>query len=241
VKVVTSRLFLIASLFGFAATGAVFAQQEDGPWSGKAGLGYLATSGNSESNSLNALFRLSYDLSSWHHQFGAQAISNVSNDVTTSERYQLNFKSKYDFTEHDYIFGMVSWEKDRFSGYEEQLSEAIGYGRRLLNSDTHILNLELGLGAKQADLSDGTRETGVIGRAGLEYLWNFSDTADFTQLLAVETGSGNTYIESVTAVTAKLMESLALSVSYTIKNNSDVPVGRDKSDTFTAVNLEYAF
>ncbi|NNF52543.1 MAG: DUF481 domain-containing protein [Gammaproteobacteria bacterium] len=217
------------------------AEQEDGPWSGKAGLGYLATSGNSESSSLNALFRLSYNLTNWHHQFGAQAISNVTSDVTTAERYQLNFKSKYDFTEHDYVFGLVSWEKDRFSGYEEQLSEAIGYGRRLLNSDTQILNVELGLGAKQADLSDGTRETGVIGRAGLDYLWKFSDTADFTQLLAVESGSGNTYIESVTAVTAKLMESLALSVSYTIKNNSDVPVGRDKSDTFTAINLEYAF
>lgn len=226
---------------GICATGTVKAEQEDGPWSGKAGLGYLSTSGNSSSTSVNALFRLSYDLTSWHHQFGAQAISNVSNDVTTSERYQLNFKSKYDFTEHDYIFGLISWEKDRFSGYEEQFSEAIGYGRRLINDETQVLNLELGVGAKQADLSDGSRETGVIGRAGLDYLWKFSETADFTQLLAIESGSGNTYIESVSAISARLMESLALSVSYTIKNNSSVPVGRDKSDTFTAINLEYAF
>lgn len=219
----------------------LYAEQEGGPLSGKAGLGYLSTSGNSESTSLNALFRLSYDLDSWHHQLGAQAISSVSNDVTTAERYQLNFKSNYDFTEHDYVFGRISWEKDRFSGYEEQLSESIGYGRRLLNTDTQILNLELGLGAKQADLSDGTSENGVIGRAGLDYLWNFSETAEFSQLLSVESGSGNTYIESVTAITAKLIESLALSVSYTIKNNSDVPPGRDKSDTFTALNLEYSF
>lgn len=221
--------------------GVVGAEQEDGPWSGKAGLGYLATSGNSESTSMNALFRLSYDLKRWHHQLGAHAISNVSNDVTTSERYQLNFKSKYDFTEHDYVFGLVSWEKDRFGGYEEQLSEAIGYGRRLLNSETQILNVELGLGAKQSDLSDGTRESGMIARAGLDYIWKFSDTADFSQIVAVENGSGNTYIESISALTAKLMESLALSVSFTVKNNSDVPVGRDKTDTYTALNLEYGF
>ncbi len=219
----------------------VYAADDGGPWSGKAGLGYLATSGNSDNTSLNALFRLSYDLDSWHHQFTAQAIGNVSNEVTTAERYQAGFKSKYDFTEHDYVFGLVNWEKDRFGGYAEQMSEAVGYGRRLLNSPTQVLNVELGIGAKQSDLFDGTRETGLIGRAGADYLWKFSETAEFSQLLTVESGSGNTYIESISAVTAKLLESLALSISYTIKNNSDVPVGRDKTDTFTALNLEYAF
>lgn len=221
--------------------GTALAEEEQGPWSGKAGLGYLATSGNSDNTSLNAVFKLAYDLESWHHQFGAQAVGNVTNDVTTAERYQASVKSKYDFTEHDYIFGLVSWEKDRFSGYREQTSETIGYGRRLINSATQILNVELGVGAKQADLADGTRETGTIGRLGADYLWKFSETAEFSQLLAVESGSGNTYIESVTAISAKLMDSLALGISYTIKNNSDVPAGLEKTDTFTAVNLEYSF
>lgn len=232
---------LVSALaLGLGANLAI-AEEDAGPWSGKAGLGYLATSGNSENSSLNAQLVLSYDLESWHHQFHAQAIGSVSNDVTTAERYQAGFKSKFDFTEFDYIFGLVNWEKDRFSGYREQTSEAIGYGRRLLNSDTQILNVELGVGAKQADLSDGTRETGTIARLGADYLWKFSDSAEFTQLLAVETGSGNTYIESVTAISAQLMQSLALGVSYTIKNNSDVPVGSEKTDTFTAVNIEYSF
>ena len=30
-------------------------------------------------------------------------------------------------------------------------------------------------------------------------------------------------------------------LSYTIRNNSDVPVGTEKTDTFTAVALEYTF
>lgn len=224
-----------------ASAGSLLAQDEDGPWEGKVGVGYLATSGNSDNTSLNAVFSLSRNLDSWHHHFGAQAIGNVSNSVTTAERYQASFKSKYDFTEHDYLFGLVSWEKDRFSGYEQQLSETIGYGRRILNSETQILNLEIGLGAKQSDLSDGSSESGMIGRAGLDYLWKFSESAEFSQLLAVESGSGNTYIESVSAVTARLLQSLALSFSYTVKNNSDVPIGRDKTDTFTAINLEYGF
>ncbi len=132
------------------------------------------------------MFHLSYDLDSWHHGFTAQAIGANSNNVTTAERYQAGVKSKYDFTEHDYVFGLVNWEKDRFGGYESQLSEAVGYGRRLLNSDTQILNLEMGIGAKQADLSDGSKLSGIIGRAGIDYQWKFSESADFSQLLAVE-------------------------------------------------------
>jgi putative salt-induced outer membrane protein len=37
------------------------------------------------------------------------------------------------------------------------------------------------------------------------------------------------------------METLNLVFSYTIKNNSDVPVGTEKTDTFTAINIEYPF
>ena len=45
----------------------------------------------------------------------------------------------------------------------------------------------------------------------------------------------------MTALTAKVNTSLALKVSLTIKNNSEVPVGTEKTDTETAVTLVYSF
>ena len=50
-----------------------------------------------------------------------------------------------------------------------------------------------------------------------------------------------TYSESVTALSAKLFGDLALVASYTIKNNSDVPPLTEKTDTYTALALEYIF
>lgn len=73
------------------------------------------------------------------------------------------------------------------------------------------------------------------------YEWKLSDTATFTQDLLVESGAENTYLESKTALSASLVGNLALVVSYTIKSNSDVPLGTEKTDTFTALALEYAF
>mgnify|MGYP001817612450 FL=1 len=73
------------------------------------------------------------------------------------------------------------------------------------------------------------------------YKWLFSETAEFRQDLTAEGGEENTYIESVTAVSAKLLGDLALVASYTIKHNTDVPALTEKTDTYTALSLEYAF
>jgi putative salt-induced outer membrane protein len=73
------------------------------------------------------------------------------------------------------------------------------------------------------------------------YKWQFSETAEFRQDLSVESGSLNTYLESVTALSAKLVSDLALVASYTIKHNTTVPPLTEKTDTYTALALEYSF
>jgi putative salt-induced outer membrane protein len=85
------------------------------------------------------------------------------------------------------------------------------------------------------------KENDLIGRGGLYYKWQFSETAAFTQDFVVESGENNTYLESITAVTARLVGNLALVASYTIKDNSEAPAGTESTDTYTAVSLEYTF
>ena len=90
-------------------------------------------------------------------------------------------------------------------------------------------------------LNSGITENEAIFRGGAYYKWLFSETAEFRQDLTTEAGSSNTYLESVSAISAKLLGNLALVASYTIKNNSDVPALTEKTDTYTALSLEYLF
>ena len=223
----------------FAATA--WGQEDEGPWSGKAALGYLATTGNTENSSLNSAFSLGYDRNRWHHSLDVTAIGASENDETTAEAYSLVVQTKYDFSEFNYVFGLVDWKKDKFSGYDQQVSEAIGYGRRVLNTERHVLNLEVGAGARQSDLRDGESQDETILRGGLDYVFKFSETAEFTQDFIVESGADNTYLESVSALRATLIGNVALVASYTVKQNTSVPAGSDKTDTFSALSLEYAF
>lgn len=226
---------------GLAFAQAEQAAEEEGPWSGAASLGYLSTSGNTETTSYSTKFAVGYASGNWKHALAASANGAAESEITTAEAYQAGWKSEYNFTEHDFVFGTVDWRKDRFSGVDQQISETIGYGRRLIDTPKHKLSVGIGAGQRQADLADGTSESGFIGRGSIDYNWIFSETAGFDQNIIVESGSDNTYIESVSAVRARLLGNFALVLSYTIKQNSDVPVGSEKTDKLTAISIEYGF
>lgn len=231
--------FLLTPLYSLAEEPA--SEEEAGPWSGKAAFGYLGTSGNTENTNLNTLFEIGYSAGKWNHSLDAYAINASEDSQTTAEAYGVGWKSELNISEHDYLFGRINYRKDRFSGFPIQLSESVGYGRRIVDTPVHVLNAEIGTGARQSERADGVDENDLILRAGLSYIWTFSETASFTQDFALEYGETNTYLESVSAVSARLVGSLALVASYTVKNNSDVLVGIEKTDTYSALTLEYVF
>ena len=212
------------------------------PWSGDLAAGFLATSGNSETRSLNGKLALVYDRDVWQNSFAASALGSSDNDTTTAERYTVGDKLDYNFSEQDYWFGTVEWEKDLFGGIRERTSETVGYGRNVLTGPVHLLDLEIGAGARQTEANvTGERESELIGRLAGKYAWTLSETSAFVQTLKVESGDSNTFTESVSELKLAIVGNLHAMLSYTVRNNSDVPAGTDKTDTFTAVNLSYSF
>ena len=239
-----NRSLCLSALVILAAT-PVFAQEEaaeeESPWSGKVSFGYLATSGNTENSNLNSNFEVGYTAGKWHHVLDAYAINATESGDTTTEAYGAGWKSERNFSEHNFLFLRLNYRNDRFSGFPEQFSQTAGYGRRILDTGTHSLSAEVGGGARQSERADGTNEDDLILNGRLGYKWTFSETANFTQDFVVEYGKENTYLESVSALRARLVSNLAMVASYTIKRNSDVPVGTENADKFTALALEYEF
>lgn len=215
--------------------------EEEDEFAGRAQLGYLAASGNSETTNANGNLLLGWDLEKWRHAVSLAAIYAEDAETTTAENYRAGYKADRKLEGNNYLFGSLSWEQDEFAGYVERTTEAVGYGRRLLDTSEHVLDVEIGVGARQTEQVDGTEQDETIGRLAGDYLWTFGEHSEFSQQLAVEAGSLNTYVESVTAVTSQLLGELDLVVSYTIKRNSDVPPGLENTDTYTNVSIQYSF
>ena len=66
-------------------------------------------------------------------------------------------------------------------------------------------------------------------------------TGEFGQRLGAEFGDENTYLESVTRVTATIVAHIGLAMSYTVKNNSNVPPGAQGTDAYTTLTIQYTF
>ncbi len=231
-------LFLMAT----ASTGnAADPQVADGSWKGNVELGIVTTTGNTETETINAKAKAVTEREKWRHTVFIELLNSSNNGDTTAERYVVNGQSDYKFGEHNYLFVMVNYENARFSGYDYRVNEALGYGRRVISKTALTLDLEIGPGARQSKLDSGGNENELTLRGAAKLAWKISDTSTFTTDLNTDIGEDTTVTKSVTALTAQINGSLATKITYTIKNTSDVPPGIEKTDTETAVTLVYSF
>jgi putative salt-induced outer membrane protein len=236
------RLLFAVGLLMLAGRALAQAPATPDPFIGSASLGYLSTSGNTESTNGNGSFKATWDLDGpWKHDWTALAINARTNDITTAESYTAGYKAQRDFSATSYLFFSGDWRQDEFAGYEQQVSEAVGYGRRVIDSERHMLALEGGGGAKQTDLITGESLDEAIVRGALDYLFTISDTSEFSQKLLIEQGDENRYTESTSSLKTRIVGNVALVLSYVIKSNSDVPIAIENTDRFTSISLEYAF
>lgn len=236
----TFALLLLLSSPGIAA--AEDTEDEDtGPWSGNIVLGYLESSGNTNSSSATVDLTTTYTTGAWSHELTGRAFLSSDDEITTAESYNAGWMSKRSFTEVDYLFGAIDWHKDRFSGFQKQLFATVGYGRTVLDSKKFKLNLEIGGGVSQQELVDGTSEDSGTARASGNFEWAISDNASFEQELASFYTPDNTFVESISRVTAGLIGDIGLTFSYTVQRNSDVPPGNTRTDRFTSLGLRYEF
>ena len=208
---------------------------------GEGEFGATASSGNTDTQNLLAKLKLSKKTGAWFNEVGLAAINSTDADSTTAERYLIAGKTARDFNEKYYAFGSGKYDKDRFSGYDYQATIAAGLGIHAIKTDKVTLDLEAGPGYRFSETDAGVSEDEAVLRAGLFYKNQITQSTKFLQNLVVEAGSDNTTIDSETALTVKMSDSLALKASVLVKNNSDVPVGTKKTDTLTGVSLIYGF
>lgn len=228
------------------------------PWSGDVTAGLVATSGNSKTSTANAKVQVVYTQQWWKNTLDASALRSeqttkdpvtfVETESVTAERYLVGNKSDFNLTDVDYLFLQLEFEKDLVGPVRERTSETVGYGRKVLTGPEHFLDLELGAGMRQTesqivlpDAPAAVKEDDAIGRGRLAYKWQFTEQSHAGETIKVESGSANTFMESVTEARLSLVGKLYAQASYTVRTNTDVPPGTEKTDTITAISLGWTF
>ncbi|MBL4761883.1 MAG: DUF481 domain-containing protein [Gammaproteobacteria bacterium] len=214
----------------------------DQAWSGEGELGITIIEGNSESENISAKLELNKQHNKWRHKISLEILKNAADGITEAEYYIAAGKSDYFFREKTYAFTAARYEKDRFSGFEHQLSLTAGYGTRFINNDVQTLDASAGLGVKRSkeQLTAITNDEMIL-RLGGHYRHKIGTHSEFTQNLLIEMGEDNTLSESVTGFKTSVTKRIATKISYTIKRNSNVPIGTKNTDKKTSVTIVFSF
>lgn len=217
---------------------------EDTPaFSGAIELGYTALSGNANTETLLGKGRITWFDQAWTHTTRAE-VKNVSDsERVTAEQYLLSQRERYSLgdTSH-YLFGFARYEKERFSGYNNQFTTIAGYGRELFSTGLQRLALEAGSGYRFDDYEGGGSRHLMLGYLAADYGIELSDTARFLQQFSVEGTAENVILRSYTALSVAINARLSLRLSHDIKSNSNPPRKADAhTDRTTAASVVYNF
>jgi len=209
-------------------------------WEASAEVGYILTSGNSDSETLISAFDGKTSYEDWEHILELEALNSSQNDERSAEKYVAALQSNYAMSERAYAFSRLDWEKDRFSGYDYQASVVVGAGYKAIKTEQHDLRFELAPGFRVSEPVAGGKQEEAIGRLSETYKWKITKGASLEQSASSEYGDTNTRSRFKLALTSQINGSLSMKAGFSLKHNSDVAPGVDKTDRETSLTLVYS-
>jgi putative salt-induced outer membrane protein len=190
------------------------------PWEGTGELGFVNTTGNTETVALNMKLNFVRTGKRWRHRFTGTAMTTSEDGLKENERYTMEVQSDRKLSDISWLFGALRWDADKFGSYDPQISLTAGYGRQLMKSDRHELKGEIGAGYRRLTETDSNFESSeAIARFLLDDWWQIFPSTKWTNRLLVETGSSNTFSQFNTALAVSLTDRFAVKLGFEVLKN----------------------
>jgi putative salt-induced outer membrane protein len=144
-------------------------------------------------------------------------------------------------------------EQDRFSGFAYQATGSTGASYKFIDSPTTKLMASLGAGYRRQKSEiliksdagevlgriEGEVESDPVVTLSSNYEHAFTENTKITNKLLAESGSDNTAVQNDIELAVSMTKTLALSVGFGVRFNSNPPPLSEDTDTLTTVNLVY--
>lgn len=252
----TPVLSAIVSIVALGQGSAVLAESVDAPpgWSGEVTVGYIEKAGSTRSTSFNGKSKAIREGDAWRNTFKLEGANESAEDIRTDENYFAATQLDYKLEDDAYLFSLLEYTDDRFSGYDYESSLTFGYGRKLINEADQLWAVDAGLGYRRSEetLTDLVEEEAIV-RLATHYKLQITDTTVFEEEASTEIGEERTASKSLTRLKFSINASLWAALSYEIKHTTDAPLGisladdgsttteAKNSDRTTSIGLNYSF
>lgn len=240
------------------APQAEFAPDETrfGDWSGETVIGGNYRNGAQDSLSAHAAFKVTQKIGKWKNTGAFDFDFARSNGITNSQDIEIKGRARRDLDENLFGFGIASYEDDRFSGFDYQITEGVGVGYQIFDTEDLRLSLEGGPSLRH-NLVTQTDEFNneLLLRVASILEWTISDTAKLSNELALLLTRNSIELDSstfgevrdssestnVTALDLQIIGNLAARLSYEVHFRSNPPQGGQATESTARVSLVHSF
>ena len=210
-------------------------------------LGFIVTTGNTNTSSVKFQANLMQDLNHWRNQFKFDSLlkrENASDQGLSAARYFTSMQSNYLLLDaHDSLFIYGDYEYDKFSGIEKQSSLVTGFGWRFIDSDIDKVDVDLGPGLNYQVSEENVSNLGYLLRLALQWERQFNEYTRFNQNVSAEHSfSGlNSRVKSETSLVSQISGALSLKLSYLYRYNTRPDINKGSYDAETSATFVFNF
>ncbi len=242
-----TRVALLLAALLPPGTAPVFAAEaetsgDERPWQSEIELGAIYTSGNTNDENLQFRGTVGYALENWDLGLSIDGFRSSKGDELAAQRVYYVSEADYNINDESFVLTRIAHDDDRFSGYEGQSDISLNYGRNLLTSREDMgLTLNVGGGYRYSRALDGEDFGEAMLRLAADFNWEVSESAAFTQTFSTEAGEETSIFRARGGIETQIVENLLLRFSVDLKHQTQVPAGRERTDTETSVTFVMRF
>lgn len=211
-------------------------------WQGNLEAGFIATTGNSESEVFNGAFNILHHKSQWTHALYAAASGSAFNGKRNTESYSVNGTVKRDIKDKQFLFATVRLFDDKFDSFSQSSSAAVGAGFQPMVTSKLSWDVFAGIGYSHQRLEESDKDISGVTFLGIsQYSHQLTETTHLDFVSSIEYKPENTFARNEASLDVAINSTLALKFAYEMRYNSS-PASLDKNlDTITKANIVYKF
>lgn len=237
----------------FALTGDLFAERADSAGAepkpvkaaeGSAEFAYVATSGNSSTETIGLSGELTVRPRPWVVVTKLAFIRQTTDDELQAKSFNWELRGSREFSERLSGFGQYEYLRNLFAGIEHRHGAETGVSCEVIDDGRQHLVLDGALGyAKELRVESETR-TSATALAGANYKLKVTSTTDLVNdmraIQSLDRGP-DWRADNQLSVATKINSIFSLKVGHTLRYVNDPVPGFERTDTVTKIALVAKF
>lgn len=207
-----------------ASMTAAAADEPPPGWHGSLGAGLSISSGNSDAKSYNLGLDLKYDPKAKNVlKLGALYLRSDANGTATADKVSAFVRDEYSLTDRAYVFGEVSFLRDKLALLDSLFAPAAGAGYKIVKEADMTFDVSAGFGGAFEKYENRGSTSSAALLAGETFTWKLSPAVSLTQKatgLWKTKDTGDAYYHFEAGLTTSLSKLLELKLSYLLDHKT---------------------